>query len=101
MLVALVLLLDRTASVQRREVARSNRLEGRSDAILANIADGVLVTDGASRAVQCNPAVARLLGRPEEELVGRHCSEVLGLRVGERALDCSQGCALLAGAGSG
>lgn len=100
-LVALVLLLDRTASVQRREVARSNRLEGRSDAILANIADGVLVTDGAGRAVQCNPAVARLLGRPEEGLIGRHCSEVLGLRAGERALDCSQGCALLAGAGSG
>ena len=100
-LAALVLLLDRTASVQRREVARSNRLEGRSDAILANIADGVLVTDGASRAVQCNPAVARLLGRAEEALVGRHCSEVLGLRIGERALDCSQGCALLAGAGSG
>jgi PAS domain S-box-containing protein len=100
-LAALVVLLDRTASVQRREVARSNRLEGRSDAILANIADGVLVTDGASRAVQCNPAVARLLGRTEEELVGRHCSEVLGLRIGERALDCSHGCALLAGAGSG
>ena len=100
-LVALVLLLDRTASVQRREVARSNRLEGRSGAILANIADGVLVTDGAGRAVQCNPAVARLLGRPEEALIGRHCSEVLGLRAGERALDCSQGCALLAGAGSG
>jgi PAS domain S-box-containing protein len=100
-LVALVLLLDRTASVQRREVARSNLLEGRSDAILANIADGVLVTDGASRAVQCNPALARLLGRPAEEVIGRRCSEVLGLRIGERALDCSQGCALLAGAGSG
>jgi PAS domain S-box-containing protein len=100
-LVALVLLLDRTANVRRLEVARSNRLEGRSDAILANIADGVLVTDGASRAVQCNPALARVLGRPEEQLIGRHCSEVLGLRAGERALDCSQGCALLAGAGSG
>ncbi|MDP1807805.1 MAG: ATP-binding protein, partial [Acidimicrobiales bacterium] len=99
-LVALVVLLDRTASVQRRAVARSNRLEGRSDAILANIADGVLVTDGAGRAVQGNPAVARLLGRSEEDLIGRHCSEVLGLRAGERALDCSRGCALLAGAGS-
>ncbi|HET7720934.1 MAG TPA: histidine kinase dimerization/phospho-acceptor domain-containing protein, partial [Acidimicrobiales bacterium] len=99
-LAALVLLLDRTASVQRLEIARSNRLEGRSDAILANIADGVLVTDGGGRAVQCNPAVARLLGRDEEELIGRHCSEVLGLRIGERALDCSQGCALLAGARS-
>jgi PAS domain S-box-containing protein len=100
-LVALVLLLDRTASVQRQEVARSDRLEGRSDAILANIADGVLVSDGDSRAVQCNPALARLLGRPAGELIGRHCSEVLGLRIGERVLDCSQGCALLAGAGSG
>lgn len=94
-LVGLVLLLDRTANVQRQEVARSNRLEGRSDAILANIADGVLVTDASCHVVQCNPAVARLLGRAGGELVGGHCSEVLGLRIGERALDCSKGCALL------
>ena len=96
-LVALVLLLDRTASIQRREVARSARLAGRSDAILANIADGVVVTDGTGRVMQCNPAVARLLGQPEEELLGRHCSAVLGLQAGERALDCSKGCALLPG----
>ena len=100
-LVALVLLLDRTTSIQRREVARSNRLAGRSDAILANIADGVVVTDGTGRIVQCNPAVARLLGHAEEELLGRHCSDVLGLQTGQRALDCSKGCALLAGTGSG
>ena len=98
---ALVLLLDRTASMQRREVARSNRLAGRSDAILANIADGVVVTDGTGRVMQCNPAVARLLGHAEDDLVGRHCSDVVALRTGERALDCSKGCALLAGAGSG
>lgn len=96
-LVALVLLLDRTANMQRREVARSNRLEGRSDAILAHIADGVLVTDGTSRVMQCNPAVARLLGQSEDDLVGRACSDVLGLRIGERALDCSRSCALLDG----
>lgn len=100
-LAALVLLLDRTASMRRQEVARSTRLEGRSAAILAHVADGVLVTDGTSRVVQCNPAVARLLGRPEGELVGRHCSEVLGLRIGERALDCSRGCALLGAGGPG
>ena len=100
-LVAVVLLLDRTADMQRREVARSNRLEGRSDAVLAHIADGVLVTDAAGGVVQGNPAVARLLGRWEDDLVGRHCSEVLGLRAGERALDCSKGCALLAGGVSG
>jgi PAS domain S-box-containing protein len=100
-LVALVLLLDRTASMQRRAVDRSARLEGRSDAILAHIADGVLVTDAMSHVVQCNPAVARLLGRAEAELLGKHCSEVLGLRAGERELDCSQGCALLAGGAAG
>jgi PAS domain S-box-containing protein len=98
-MVALVLLIDRTASMQQREVARSNRLEGKSDAILANIADGVLVTDATCGIVQCNPAVARLLGRAEDDLVGRQCSEVLGLRIGERALHCSQRCALLADGG--
>jgi PAS domain S-box-containing protein len=100
-LVALVLLLDRTASMQRRAVDRSTQLESRSDAILAHIADGVLVTDTTSRVMQCNPAVARLLGRSEGDLVGQHCSEVLGLRAGERALDCSNGCALLAGSQAG
>lgn len=100
-LVALVLLLDRSADMQRREVARSNRLEGRSDAILAHIADGVMVTDGTSRVMQCNPALARLLGRAEDDLVGGLCSEVLGLRIGERALDCSRSCALLDGGATG
>jgi signal transduction histidine kinase len=96
-LVALVILLDRTANMQHRAVARSVRLEGRSDAILAHIADGVMVTDAGSRVTQCNPALGRLIGRADGGLVGLRCSEVLGLRAGERTLDCSGGCALLAG----
>jgi PAS domain S-box-containing protein len=33
---------------------------------------------------------------PRERAIGRRCAEVLGLRVGEHALDCSHGCQLLA-----
>ncbi len=100
-LVALVLLLDRTAGLQHQAQAHSARVEGRSDAILAHIADGVMVTDASSRLTQCNPALGRLLGRAEGSLVGLSCSQVLGLRAGERALDCSGGCALLAGGSHG
>jgi PAS domain S-box-containing protein len=87
--------------MQHRAVARSARLEGRSDAILAHIADGVLVTDATSRVTHCNPALGRLLGHAEGDLVGLRCSEVLTLRAGERSLDCASGCALLAGGTSG
>jgi PAS domain S-box-containing protein len=100
-LVALVLLLDRTANMQQLAQARSARLEGKSDAILAHVADGVVVTDATGRILQANPAAGRLLSQDESELLGRRCSDVLALRVGERALDCSRGCALLAGGAAG
>ena len=97
--VALVFLLDRTITLQRQATARSERLQGKSDAILARVADGVVVTDGSSRVLQCNPAAHRIVGR-DLDVIGRYCVDVLGLHVGERALDCSSGCPLMvAGAG--
>ncbi|TML62894.1 MAG: PAS domain-containing protein [Actinobacteria bacterium] len=97
--VALVFLLDRTITLQRQATARSERLQGKSDAILARVADGVVVTDGSSRVLQCNPAAHRIVGRGQD-VIGRSCVDVLGLHVGERALDCSSGCPLMvAGAG--
>jgi len=94
-LLALVLLQERLISQEARATARSQRLEGKSEAILARVADAVLVTDPDSRVMQCNPAAERVVGLLEEDVVGRACGEILQLRVGERVLDCSHGCPLL------
>ena len=94
-LVALVFLFERTVTLQHRAAARSERLQGQSDAILAHVADGVVVTDGAGRVTLWNPAAQRIAGCHAEDAFGRNCGEVLDLHIGERPLDCSRGCALL------
>jgi len=95
-LLALVFLLDRTVALQLRASARSTRLEGKADAILARVADSVVVTDGQGFVLQCNPAAERLVGLPGESAVGRPCEEILGLCVDDLPLDCSRACGLLA-----
>ena len=62
-LLALVLLQERLVRQEARATARSQHLEGKSEAILARVADAVLVTDPTSRITQCNPA-ARSHRRP-------------------------------------
>jgi PAS domain S-box-containing protein len=99
-LLALVFLLDRTVALQLRASARSTRLEGKADAILARVADCVVVTDPQGYVLQCNPAAERLVGLPAESAVGLPCAEVLGLRWGELPLDCTRACGLLLLAGS-
>jgi PAS domain S-box-containing protein len=94
-LLALVLLQERLVRQEARATARSRQLEGKSEAILARVADAVLVTDPASRIMQCNPAAERVVAMPEAEVVGRTCGEILQLRLGERVVDCSGGCPLL------
>jgi len=73
---------------------RASAESRKSAAILQCIADGVLVTDRTGVISQCNPAATNILGL-DDDPEGRHCEDVLGLHIGERALDCSQGCALL------
>lgn len=97
-LVAIVFLLDRTAIVQSRTAARSIRFENKAEAILARVADGVVVTDGAGRILQWSPAAERTLGCSAHDAVGMGCDEIVGLVLGERRLDCSTGCPLLAAA---
>jgi PAS domain S-box-containing protein len=95
-LVAVLALVERAVAVQLRASAESVRLEGKAGAILARVADGVIVTDAKGRIVQCNPAAERMVGTEAGDMIGRSCEEILGLRVGERRLDCSTSCALLA-----
>ena len=68
----------------------------KTEAILARIGDCVVVTDTGGTIVQWNDAAERIIGCPREQAIGGSCSDVLGLRIGEHQLDCSEGCALLA-----
>jgi PAS domain S-box-containing protein len=92
---ALVPLVERTTALQARAAAASDRLRTRADIILSHVADAVFVTDDAGRILLCNPATERLLGLPASAITGSACDAVLGLHVGERALDCSKRCGLL------
>jgi two-component system phosphate regulon sensor histidine kinase PhoR len=49
---------------------------GRLAAVLDNMADGVLITDGMGRVGMINPAAARLLRVDSEEAIGRSFAEV-------------------------
>src|SRR5206468_2742108 len=96
---AIVLLLERTRAVQLRTSADAARLKGTADAVLAHIADSVVVTDAHGVVIGCNPASERLLGRPAQDLVGLPCATALGLRHDDRVLDCDSGCMVLGAGG--
>ena len=101
----LVVVVDRIVQGHRLAAESSTRFREKADAILSRVGDSIVVTDGGGVVLECNPAGARLIGRPGGSAVGVPCSEALGLRLGERVLDCRSGCALLAagdtGAGGG
>jgi signal transduction histidine kinase len=94
----LVVVVDRIVRGHRLAAESSTRFREKADAILSRVADSIVVTDGTGVVIECNPAGARLIGRPGGSAVGAQCSHALGLRVGERALDCRRGCPLLTAA---
>ena len=80
------------ARIFERAVAEKEK----SEAVLARIGDGVIVTDPQGRILDWNPAAARIVGwTGEGSPQGLACRAVLGLRLGDRELDCENGCALL------
>ena len=100
-LAAVLLLVERTTALQARAAATSDRLRGRADTILTHVADAVFVTDAAGSILLANPATERLLGRAAGDIEGLPCAAALGLHSGERPLDCSRTCPLLADTGDG
>ena len=92
--VAIVLLLDRAAYLRERADATAARLQSSTEAVLARVADAVVVTDGAGRVTSANAAADRLVGAASTPL-GAPCDELLGLHLEERRLSCAGGCALL------
>jgi PAS domain-containing protein len=92
----LVALVGRAGAERARAAARTLAAAGRAEAILATVTEGLVVTDRAGRVVAWNPAAERLVA-PVRFESGAPCAAVLGLRAGERALDCTRGCPLLGG----
>jgi PAS domain S-box-containing protein len=60
--------LDRRVEARTTELAEAL---GRNQAILQGIADGVIVFDNAGVSTLANPAMADILGKPYEEVVGQ------------------------------
>jgi signal transduction histidine kinase len=89
-----VLLLDRASSLRASANARAALLQSSSDAVLARIADGVVVTDATGHVRSLNAAAERLIG-PRRDRSATTCAGILGLHVDERPLTCDDGCALL------
>lgn len=91
-----VLLIVKRANTRSRGAEeRFARAKTRADIVLAAVRSAVVVTDAQSRILTANPAADRLLSG-SHHLPGQPCREALRLRLGERELDCSSGCQLLA-----
>jgi len=91
----LVVVVGRIARGHRQVAVTSHRIQQKAETILARVATGIVVTDGAGVVLECNPAGERLIGRAGSSPIGSPCARSLGLREGERILDCRHGCPLL------
>lgn len=74
--------LDRRVEDQTRDLAealgREHAESSKNQAVLAGIADGVIVFDNQGRAIVANPAIGRLLDRPSQTLVGQDIQTIMG-----------------------
>ncbi len=95
LVIGVLLIVERATTRSRGAEERFARAKSRADAVQAAVASAVVVTDSRSRLLTANPAADHVLGN-SEPLVGQLCSTALGLHLGERRLDCSTGCRLLA-----
>jgi len=94
-MVGLVVVVGRIARDHRVAAGNSHRFQQKAETILARVADSIVVTDGSGVVLETNPAGARLTGGIDWPVIGMPCARALGLRDGERPLDCSSGCPLL------
>lgn len=66
----------------------------RMRAILEGIADGVFVTDPTGKIRLWNRAAERISACSSSRALGRDCKTVLNLKIHDKPLDCSNGCAI-------
>jgi signal transduction histidine kinase len=95
LVIGVLLIVKRATTRSRGAEQRFVQAKTRADAVLDAVASAVVVTDSSSRVLTANPAADRVLGS-DQPLSGRLCGDALRLHVGERRLDCRQGCQLLA-----
>ncbi len=81
-------LVDLTAVLRRREA------EAR--AVLGGVVEGVYAVDADRIIRYANDQVVRMLGRPQEEIVGRFCGDVLNPEKTDGARPCERDCPILA-----
>lgn len=71
----LVIVVERIARDHRRAAVSSHRFRKKAETILARVADGIVVTDGAGVVLECNPAGERLMMRDGRSAVGLPCRQ--------------------------
>jgi signal transduction histidine kinase len=95
LVVGVLLIVERATTRSRGAERRFVQAKTRADVVLDAVGSAVVVTDSASRVLTANPAADRVL-EGEHPLQGQLCRDVLRLHIGERRLDCRDGCQLLA-----
>jgi signal transduction histidine kinase len=95
LVVGVLLIVERATSRSRGAEQRFVQAKTRADVVLDAVGSAVVVTDSASRVITANPAADQALGS-DQALTGRLCGDALRLHIGERRLDCREGCQLLA-----
>ena len=95
LVIGVLLIVERATTRSRGAEQRFAQAQTRADVVLDAVGSAVVVTDSASRVLTANPAADRAL-HSERPLQGQLCRDVLRLHVGERRLDCRDGCQLLA-----
>jgi signal transduction histidine kinase len=86
-------LLALTESLRQREAE--------AQALLKGIVEGVFAVDEQRVIRYVNPQIARLFGRPEREIVGRFCGDVLRPAPVDGQRPCERACPILAARTSG
>ena len=99
LVMGVLLIVERATTRSRGAEERFARAQNRADVILAAVGSAVVVTDSHSKVLTTNPAAQRVL-EGAQPLQGQLCTAALQLHVGERRLDCSAGCQLLAVGGA-
>lgn len=70
-------LIGRTSRERQEALGRANRLAARQAAMFDGAVDGMLLLDDAGNIRGTNPSIVRMFGYREEELLGRHNTELM------------------------
>jgi signal transduction histidine kinase len=81
-------LVDLTETLRRREAE--------AQAVLSGVVEGVYAVDHERRIRYANAQVARLLRRPQSEIIGQFCGDVLQPQLIEGERPCQRHCPILA-----